>query len=385
MGAIEKILNLYKETDLDLQEEPPVDVKPIKENLYSPIIIRGSYFEEESQPEQEDELDFDIDDFLCNENTPQKDEGNLGVFLYQAILATIIAIVYTVIATFVTPISENLLATVKSISTNDFSFSETVYNSVATFFTYINEQRPLELNSQIFDIIDEDLSSTDQTHSAPIQPELINITDVTLEEVDNITDDISTLVDEVDVAEDIDEEEIDVELQETLDEEIITTNATIPEAIPIEANEQVLPANVTLTPIIFAGEIVFPISDYYYVTSDFGFRTNPITKVEEFHSAYDLAADQGTNILAVLDATVIDSRLGEDLGNFITLDHGNGLTSLYGHCYELFVKVGDKVKQGDVIATVGSTGTSTGNHLHFGMKMNGIYFDPSYIFTYLND
>lgn len=373
MGAIQKILQLYEniQDDDEIKDEPDTPKEePIKQSTYQPIIIRGSYFEEDEESDEKDEVDFDEANFFTDEKDNAKDEGNLGVFLYQAILSTIIAIVYTVSSTIVAPFSQNVLTTVKSVSSDDFSFSGSVYQSVGTFFTYINEQRPIELNAQFFgDLLDLD-------------------SDILVVEEIETDDFVEPIIEIVDIIEPVElvEEENQLPIDETLEQEAPEVTDSIDELESIQTNAtiQELPVNVTLTPVIFAGDIVFPISDYYYVTSDFGFRVNPITKVDEFHTAYDLAADKGTNILAVLDGTVVESRLGNDLGNFVTLDHGNGLTSLYGHCYELLVKAGDTVKQGDVIATVGSTGTSTGNHLHFGMKMNGIYFDPSYIFDELN-
>ncbi len=358
-----------------------------REKPNSPIIIRGSYFEDEQEPiikvceeksqqdiisntqDDTEDYDIDLDDFFTlpkdnptNTNIKDsKDEGNLGVFLYQSILATIIAIGYTILSITFAPVSENLLTTIKSLTSNDFSFSTALYQSVGTFFTNMNEQRPLQLNTQLLGNTIDDTSFTqdvfddtiDDTEILDGENEFINI---------DINED-TTNEDLIDTNNDIIETNLEVE-------ETITTNSVIQE----------LPMNVTLTPIIFAGDIIFPISDYYRVTSGFGFRTNPVTNQDEFHSAYDLASDRGTNILAVLDGVITDSRLSTDLGNFIIIDHGQGLTSLYGHCDELLVEVGDNVKQGDVIATVGNTGTSTGNHLHFAMKIDGIYFDPSHIF-----
>lgn len=383
MGIIQKVLQLYdniQEDDDEIKDEPKQETESIIKPLaHQPIIIRGSYFEDaEDTVTEKDELDFDEDYFFTEEKDNPKDEGNLGVFLYQAILSTTIAIIYTISSMVVAPFSQNALTTVKSISTNDFSFSDGVYHSIATFFTYINEQRPIQLNAEFFsDILEPDIFVIEEIENDDlIEPTIEEVVeDVAIDETTAEDIAIDELLPNTDEATQEPSESKEYEDEgENEEKESIQTNAII----------QDIPVNVTLTPVIFAGDIIFPISDNYYVTSDFGFRTNPVTNEHEFHTAYDLAADQGTNILAVLDGTVVDCRLGNDLGNFITLDHGSGLTSLYAHCYELLVKVGDTVKKGDIIATVGSTGTSTGNHLHFGMKMNGVYFDPSYIFDELN-
>lgn len=377
------MLKIYENND-DTREPTKPTTKP---SPHSPIIIRGSYFEDEDEPiirvtSQEEEndyssvdeldLDFDLDLDHDSNRADIKEDGNLGVFLYQAILSTIIAIVYTVISMATAPISENFLLTIKTISTNDFSFSDTIYNSVTTFFTYMNEQRPLELNAQLLGEVVEVEEIIDPT---PVEVELDEVITPTDDIIEDILVDITTdtTVEESILLEESDSFEEESPIHEV---ESIPTTATVQDGV-----ELVVPANATLTPIIFAGDITFPIDEYYRVSSGYGFRTNPITKEDEFHTAYDLAANEGTNILAVLDGVVVNSRTNEDLGNYITLDHGSGLTTLYGHCYDLLVESGDTVKQGDIIATVGSTGTSTGNHLHFGMKMDGIYFDPAYVFT----
>lgn len=427
MGTIEKLIRFYEKIDDELEQSPPPpEIKPKEETLvkptYQPIIIRGSFFEEEEkdifnvtysnnlneidhdevdkknidtsnlneESHELDELDFDelyfnedIEDYekfsSKNKDNPiKKDEGNFGVFLYQAILATIIAITYTVVATVFSPVSENFLMTIKSLSTNDFSFSETVYNSVGTFFTYINEQRPLELNAQIWG----NSSYVDVNESTEISTFEEIQTDNQVEQEESSQ---STIVEDI-VDENIQENDIyefEPEISNDIETETEIEIESEPEAIETSSIIKEVPSNATLTPILFAGDITFPINDYYYISSGYGFRINPITNVDEFHTAYDLAANEGVNILSVLDGTVIDSRIGTQLGNFITIDHGSGLTSVYGHCHELLVKSGDTVKQGDIIATVGTTGLSTGNHLHFGMKMNDIYIDPSYIFSEL--
>lgn len=115
------------------------------------------------------------------------------------------------------------------------------------------------------------------------------------------------------------------------------------------------------------------------VTSAYGPRIHPIYYTESFHSGRDIAADEGTEILAVMDGTVTAAGRGENSGNYIKLDHGNGLETLYCHCSGLFVSEGDEVKRGDVIAAVGHTGLATGPHLHFEVHKNGQLTDPAII------
>ncbi|MBQ6701014.1 MAG: M23 family metallopeptidase [Oscillospiraceae bacterium] len=92
---------------------------------------------------------------------------------------------------------------------------------------------------------------------------------------------------------------------------------------------------------------------------------------------YTPAEGEGSDILAVADGKVVKAKWGHTgYGNCIILDHGGGIQTLYAHCHELFVELGDEVKAGDVIASVGSSGNSTGTHLHFELRQNGTYVDP---------
>jgi murein DD-endopeptidase MepM/ murein hydrolase activator NlpD len=107
------------------------------------------------------------------------------------------------------------------------------------------------------------------------------------------------------------------------------------------------------------------------ITSPFGERIHPITKKQSFHSGIDIAAPIGTPVKAAKDGRVKFADEAGLYGLTVILDHGNGLTTVYGHCFQLNVRQGDEVKKGDVIALVGSTGLSTGPHLHFEIRLNG--------------
>lgn len=113
------------------------------------------------------------------------------------------------------------------------------------------------------------------------------------------------------------------------------------------------------------------------VTSDYGERIHPITGEDSFHSGRDIAADEGTPISAVYDGVVEATGVGELSGNYVKICHGNGLTALYCHCSEVFVIEGEAVRKGDIIAAVGQTGSATGPHLHFEIRMNGELTPPS--------
>ncbi|MFV0363128.1 MAG: murein hydrolase activator EnvC family protein [Suipraeoptans sp.] len=114
------------------------------------------------------------------------------------------------------------------------------------------------------------------------------------------------------------------------------------------------------------------------VTSGFGYRTNPIYGGQEFHKGIDYAAPSGTPIYAAEAGTVTVSGYGPSTGNWIAINHGNGLLTYYFHCSALYVNVGATVTRGQNIAAVGSTGDSTGPHLHFQVMQNGSAVNPLY-------
>ena len=110
-----------------------------------------------------------------------------------------------------------------------------------------------------------------------------------------------------------------------------------------------------------------------HISSRFGSRESIRNHV---HKGLDIAASFGTAIKAVADGTVIFAGVSSGYGNFIKIDHGNNVVTCYGHCSKLLVSVGQKVTAGDVIAKVGSTGNSTGNHLHFEIRINDVQVNP---------
>ena len=113
------------------------------------------------------------------------------------------------------------------------------------------------------------------------------------------------------------------------------------------------------------------------VTSEFGNRIDPITGQRRGHTGMDLAVPTGTPIRAALPGTVTVSKYNAGgYGYYVMIDHGNGLVTLYGHCSQLLARVGQTVQAGDIIALSGSTGRSTGPHLHFEVRVNGERTNP---------
>lgn len=132
------------------------------------------------------------------------------------------------------------------------------------------------------------------------------------------------------------------------------------------------------------GALAWPLPQTFSISSPFGYREDPFTGEIEYHNGTDIAAPNGTQILAAAAGTVtiangIDSW-GGSYGYHIKIDHGGGLETLYAHCSAICVTPGQQVQQGEVIGFVGSTGNSTGNHLHFEVWVNGERTDAMYFF-----
>ena len=119
---------------------------------------------------------------------------------------------------------------------------------------------------------------------------------------------------------------------------------------------------------------VWPVAGW--LTSYYGNRRDPITKGPDFHPGLDISADYGQPVLATGDATVAAAGSNGAYGNMVVLDHGFGIVTKYGHLSRFAAIGGQRVKRGDVIGYVGSTGRSTGSHLHYEIWMNGRLTDP---------
>ena len=124
------------------------------------------------------------------------------------------------------------------------------------------------------------------------------------------------------------------------------------------------------------GMFKWPAPSYTRITSPFGWRIHPVYGDNRFHNGVDMAAPGGSPILAAYSGTVAAAGYSSTMGNYIYINHGSGLVTIYMHASALYVKAGQSVAKGDKIAAVGTTGTSTGNHLHFGVRLNGSYVDP---------
>ena len=113
-----------------------------------------------------------------------------------------------------------------------------------------------------------------------------------------------------------------------------------------------------------------------WVTSSFGFRRSPFTGQREFHQGFDISTRKGTPILVTAEGVVTFAGKKGLLGNTIIIDHGHGMVTRYGHCSKFLKKRGEKVKRWEPIALVGNTGRSTGPHVHYEVRLNGIPVNP---------
>lgn len=124
------------------------------------------------------------------------------------------------------------------------------------------------------------------------------------------------------------------------------------------------------------GAFKFPVASYTRVSDDYGMRMHPTLFVQQFHNGVDLASPKGTAIYAAYDGIVVAADYSSTMGNYVMIDHGGGLYTIYMHASKLYVKKDDVVARGNTIAAVGSTGRSTGNHLHFSVRLDGEYVSP---------
>ena len=134
------------------------------------------------------------------------------------------------------------------------------------------------------------------------------------------------------------------------------------------------PEGYSLAPAVISQKMIAPVE--INVTSPYGYRIHPITGKTDFHTGVDLGAAMGTPIRAAFAGTVTEVGESEIYGNYIVVTHSDTLSTRYCHCSEIVAPQGSVIRQGETIAKVGTTGLSTGPHLHFELKVDGVNVDP---------
>ena len=133
-------------------------------------------------------------------------------------------------------------------------------------------------------------------------------------------------------------------------------------------------------PIYGSGSYIWPV-DSTTISSDYGYRIHPIFNTERFHAGVDINANSGDPIYAADSGTVAIATYSSSYGYYVVINHGGGNSTLYAHMSSMAVSAGDTVTQGQVIGYVGSTGWSTGPHLHFETRSGGSTVDPMTYFS----
>ncbi|MCR5176224.1 MAG: peptidoglycan DD-metalloendopeptidase family protein [Anaerovibrio sp.] len=183
------------------------------------------------------------------------------------------------------------------------------------------------------------------------------------------------------------EEKQAVVLEKKHEQQIMLDKAKYDKATSEQAYEEIMAASQEITELIRrsqmsngyvavsgSGAMIWPLAGP--ITSEYGWRTHPIFGTQRYHSGIDIGGDYGQPIVAAASGTVIHSGWISGYGYTVIIDHGGGITSLYGHNSSLSVSVGDVVSQGETIALCGSTGNSTGPHCHFEVRENGEAVSP---------
>ena len=147
------------------------------------------------------------------------------------------------------------------------------------------------------------------------------------------------------------------------------------EAAILEEKKRLLAENKKAI-VYDGGQFKWPAPSYSRISDDYGYRIHPILGTQQFHNGVDMAAPNGSPILAAYDGEVIAASYSASMGNYIMIDHGDGLITIYMHASSVSVSAGTMVARGEQIGCVGSTGRSTGPHLHFSVRLNGSYVSP---------
>ncbi len=150
-----------------------------------------------------------------------------------------------------------------------------------------------------------------------------------------------------------------------------------------ETNTEITGEKVSFSPFYLTVKFLPPLENGE-ISSHFGYRISPITNEYSFHTGIDLSSPKNSKIFTVYDGVVEGVGYNEISGNYVVIRHSKTLKTTYNHCNKVLVKQNEKVKKGDTIALVGSTGASTGNHLHFEVILDGKFRNPLWVMNFEN-
>lgn len=174
----------------------------------------------------------------------------------------------------------------------------------------------------------------------------------------------------------------EIEAENQLIQEMLAAEAAAKKAAEekkqqeVQKNNASADSNVNTNDVYEGGVFTWPCPSSHKITSGFGYRDKPTAGATSYHQGYDIGASVGAAIVAAADGVVTSTGYSSVLGNYVILSHGGGLFTIYEHCSAVLVSQGQSVSRGSTIAKIGSTGVSTGPHLHFGVQLNGKYVDP---------
>lgn len=160
------------------------------------------------------------------------------------------------------------------------------------------------------------------------------------------------------------------------EEEVARYTRAQQEAESIITAAELEAASSSATSVYSGGIFVWPVPGYTQITSYFGNRNSPVAGASTYHKGIDIACSSGASVVAAAPGTVLVANYNYAEGNYVCIDHGGGVVTVYMHNSSLLVSVGDTVSAAQPIALAGSTGVSTGPHCHFGVRVDGEYVDP---------
>ena len=233
---------------------------------------------------------------------------------------------------------------------------------------YYMAQEIMQSDSEILKIIEKEKADIEESkQKLDIEKTQLKLLKIKQEQTRIIMENNKVVLENSKVELSQEEKELQQKIQEYKDEE-----ARIESLIQLAAN------NYEYTGEYTGGVMLWPIAKSgTYITSGYGSRTHPIQGITKFHTGLDIGnAGFGAPVIASADGIVTLASYYGGYGNCVMINHGNGISTLYGHGQKILTEVGKEVKKGDLIMEVGSTGASTGPHLHFEVRINGQHTNP---------